>query len=234
MSAKYLIIILVGLFGLIGFLYFKTQQLEKTQALAQQSAFLNQAGVQSPTGKVPVVTVLDHIKGNANAKITLVEYSDFECPSCQQFQPTVKQIMQTYGNNIRWVVRNYPLPQHANAEKEAEAAECAAQTGGNDVYWKYSDAIFTRSYSGGTGYSLSNLVPLAGELGLDKVNFKNCLDSGKFAGLIQTQTNDANAAGAYQLPATFIIDAKGNTKLVGSNQPFAVYKTIIDMDLQNI
>ncbi len=234
MSAKPLVVILVLVVGLIGFLFFKMQTLEKAQALAQQSAYLNQAGVQSPTSKVPTVTVSDHVRGNTNAKITVVEYSDFECPSCQQFQPTVKQIMQTYGNNIRWVVRNYPLPQHVNAEKEAEASECAAEIGGNSVYWKYSDTIYQRSYSGGTGYSLNNLVPLAQELGLNKVKFQDCLNSGKFAGLIQRQTSDANVAGAYQLPATFILDSKGSTKLVGSNQPFVVYKTIIDMDLQNI
>jgi len=231
MSAKYLKITLVLVFGCIGFFWFKIQQLENKHTIAQQTAYLNQAGVQSATGKVPLVTKADHIRGDSQAKITVVEYSDFECPSCQQFQPTIKQLLQTYATTLRWVVRNYPLPQHANAEKEAEAAECAAQLGGNNAYWKYSDTIFARSYSGGTGYSLGNLVPLAGELKQNKAKFQQCLTSGRFAGLIQKQSNDASAAGAYQLPATFIIDGQGNTKLVGSNQPFAVYKTIIDMDL---
>jgi|GEM_PF-1789385 len=234
MTAKVLGIILIIVGGLIGFFYLKTQQLQKAHAFAQQSAYLTQAGVQSATGKVPAVTAEDHIEGNPQAKVTVIEYSDFECPACQQFQPTIKQILHTYGKKIRWVVRNYPLPQHANAKKEAEAAECASRIGGNSMYWKYSNTIFARSYSGGTGYALTNLVPLAKELGINQGKFATCLNSDQFAGLVKTQTNDAIAAGVYELPTTFIIDAKGNTKLVASNQLFAVYKIILDMDLENI
>jgi len=233
-GARSLILILVGLFALIGFLYFKVQSLEKKQAVAAQAAYINQQGTVQQAGKIAPVIQTDHIRGNKNAKITLVEYSDFECPSCQTFQPTIKELLQTYGDKIRFITRNFPLPQHANAEKEAEAAECASALGGDTMYWKYSDAIFTRSYSGGTGYSLTNLEPLAKEFGIDTNKFKTCLDSGKFVGLISGQIKDGQNGGAYQMPATFIIDSGGNTKLVGGDQPFAVYKTIIDMDLENI
>ncbi len=220
---------------LLLFLYMKVQTMDKTQSITLLQAQLQLQGkVQAAAGKIMAISKNDHIKGNLNGKITLVEYTDLECPSCQQFQPTIKQIMQTYGDKIRFVTRNYPLLQHANAEKEAEASECAASLGGNTTYWKYTDIIFRRSYSGGTGFALTKLTPLAAELGIYNTSFQKCLDSGKFVQAIQDQANDAQNAGASALPATFIIDSRGNTKLVSSDQPFDVYKTIIDLDLQTI
>lgn len=118
--------------------------------------------------KVPVVTDKDHTKGNKNADVVMIEYSDFECPFCKQFQPTVKQILDNYKDKILFVYRHYPLPFHANAQKEAEASECASEFGGNDGFWKYAEAIYERTSSNGTGFALSKLDPLALELGISK------------------------------------------------------------------
>lgn len=91
-------------------------------------------------GNLPPVTADEHIFGNPNAPVTIVEYSDYECPFCKQFQPTLKQIVQGSNGNVRWVYRNYPLHQHSF--EKLTAAECIAKLKGNDAYWKYGDSLF--------------------------------------------------------------------------------------------
>jgi protein-disulfide isomerase len=92
------------------------------------------------TGNLPPVTADEHIYGNPDAKVTIVEYSDFECPYCKQFQPTLKKIVDESNGNVRWVYRNYPLHQHSF--EKLLAAECVAKLKGNDAYWKYADLLF--------------------------------------------------------------------------------------------
>ncbi len=91
---------------------------------------------------LPAVSGDDHITGNADARVVLVEYSDYECPFCKQFHPTMKQLMTEYEGDIAWVLRDYPLPFHPNAQKAAEAAECVADIGGTDAFWEFSHAVF--------------------------------------------------------------------------------------------
>ena len=86
-------------------------------------------GAQPAAGKIKPVISSDHIRGNANAKLSLVVYSDFECPFCQRFHPVTKELLKTYGDKIRLVYRHFPLSFHANAQKEAEASECIADLG---------------------------------------------------------------------------------------------------------
>lgn len=91
---------------------------------------------------------VDHIRGNAKASIAIIEYSDFECPFCQRVHPTFKQIISSsYGDKIMWVYRFFPLSFHPHAQKAAEAAQCAYEQGGNDMFWNYADALFTAAQS---------------------------------------------------------------------------------------
>ncbi len=204
----------------------------QTAPQAQAAAPDQQPVAQVPSGKIKPVTDKDHIRGNTDAKITLVEYSDLECPFCKRFHPTMQELMKRYGDKIRWVYRHFPLSFHQNAQKEAEATECVAELGGNDVFWNFVDKIFERTTSNGTGFALDQLGPLATEVGVNQAAFQSCLDSGKYAQLVKNQIADGTAAGVSGTPSTFLIDAKGNTKLIVGAQPIDAFKTEIDKVLK--
>lgn len=181
-----------------------------------------------PAGKVKPVASSDHIRGNAKAKITLVVYTDLECPFCKRFHPTAQELLKKYGDKIRVIYRHYPLPFHQNAQKEAEASECIAELGGNDAFWKYADAIFERTTATGTGFALDKLGPLAAELGVNQVAFQTCLDSGKYEKLVKDSVTDGQTAGVNGTPSTFIIDSKGESQTVVGAQPIEAFQAVID------
>lgn len=100
---------------------------------------------------VPGVTDDDHVRGNRDAKVTLVEYSDFDCPFCTRFHDTTKQILDAYDGEVRLVFRDFPLAQlHPNAPKIAEASECIAAQNGEEAFWSFVDAYFAAKASGAT------------------------------------------------------------------------------------
>ena len=186
----------------------------------------------APLQKPKDITEKDHIRGNKNAKVTLVEYSDFECPFCQRFHPVTQELLKTYGDKIRLVYRHFPLSFHANAQKEAEASECIAELGGNDAFWNYVDAIFERTTANGTGFALDKLGPLAAELGINQAEFQTCLDSNKYEQLVKDQIADGTTAGVSGTPSTFIINSKGESQLIVGAQPTETLKTAIDSSLK--
>ncbi|MBI5731924.1 MAG: thioredoxin domain-containing protein [Candidatus Magasanikbacteria bacterium] len=182
---------------------------------------------RAPTGTVPPVTKADHIRGDKNAALTWVEYSDFECPFCKRFHPTMLQMMQEYKGKIKWVYRHFPLSFHQNAEKEAEVVECANELGGNDAFWKYTDTIFERTASNGTGIALDVLVPMAKEIGLNETKFKNCLDSGKYAAHVAQDENGGSGAGVNGTPGSFLIDKDGKAQSISGAVPYEQIKAAI-------
>jgi len=93
--------------------------------------------------KLTAISEKDHVRGNRSAKIKLVEYSDFECPFCQRFHLTAKQVLDEYGNDVAWVYRHFPLDQlHPKARPTAEASECVYELGGDEAFWKFTDEVF--------------------------------------------------------------------------------------------
>ncbi len=199
-------------------------------AVAQAPTAAPQAA-PAPSGTVQPVSKNDHIRGDQNAKVTLIEYSDLECPYCKQFHPSMTQLMQNYSGKVKWVYRHFPLSFHQNAEKEAEATECANELGGNDKFWAYVDTIFQRTTSNGTGFPADNLVPLAKELGLNEQKFKSCLDSGKYAKHVADDEAGGQAAGVNGTPGTFIISSGGKSQLIPGAVPYEQLKAAVDAAL---
>lgn len=182
----------------------------------------------------PVSVSRDHIRGNPDAEISLIEYSDFECPYCKRFHPIPSQLLEEYGGRVNWVYRHFPLAFHnPGAQKQAEGTECANELGGNDAFWRYSDLIYERTQSNGNGFPLDRLVPLAVEIGLEKGKFQRCLDSGKYAQHVQDDYEEALEVGVSGTPGNILLNNK--TKAVVPRMgaaSLAVLKADVDRLLQ--
>ncbi|MFQ5620919.1 MAG: DsbA family protein [Candidatus Nanoarchaeia archaeon] len=177
--------------------------------------------VPTPNPTIDMKTVVDDgvYKGDKDAPVTIVEFSDFECPFCGRFyRDTLPQITEKYINTgkVRFVYRNFPLSFHPNAQKAAEAAECAED---QDKFWEMHDLLFGKGVSGG----VDTFKQFAVSLGLDTSEFNNCLDSGKHASEVQKDFRDGQAAGISGTPG-FVI----NGKLLSGAQPFAVFQQAIE------
>lgn len=232
-----LVILVIIASYLLGMLTTKVQYLEKngnTSGLTANITPEQVQGAQVTTAPQPTaapvkpITDKDHIRGASDAPIALIVYTDYECPFCKSFHPTMEELMKEYDGKIRWVYRHYPLSFHQNAQKQAEATECIAELGGNDAFWNFSDKLFERTTSNGTGFALDQLGSLAAEVGVDQQAFQTCLDEGKFTKFVQDSIAQGSAAGVSATPATFLIDQKGKSQLLVGAQPLATFKTAID------
>lgn len=173
----------------------------------------------APSGPVkPVDEKVDHIRGKKDAKVTLIEYSDYECPFCLRHEDTLNQLMKAYPNDVRLVYRNYPLSIHPQAQKAAEAAECAGAQG---KFWEMHDEIFKANAAG--SMSVATWKQAAQTLKLDTNKFNNCLDSGEMAARVNQEEQEGAAAGVAGTPGTFV-----NGRLVEGAVPFASFKQIVD------
>lgn len=167
----------------------------------------------TPEVEVAPVTKDDHILGNPNAPIMIVEYSDYDCPFCKNFHETMNKVMAEFGadGQVAWVYRHFPLSQlHPNASKIAEAAECVAELGGNDAFWKFSDLVFgERGRNEPT--NMLKLPEFAVKAGVDETSFTTCLNSGKYTSAIAEDVAAAMETGARGTPYSFLIagDQKG-------------------------
>ncbi len=153
------------------------------------------------------VDAKDHIRGNPNADIVFVEFSDTECPFCKRFHTTMQQIINEYGKSgkVAWVYREYPIVQlHSKAPKEAEALECAAELGGNLKFWEYTDRVFAITPSN-DGLDPAELPRIAVQVGLNEGLFKDCLSSGRYGARVQSDIQDGTAAGANGTPHSVLV-----------------------------
>ncbi len=158
-------------------------------------------------------------RGPASAPVTIVEFSDFECPYCSRAEETVSEVMRVYGDKIRLVYRDLPLPMHANAPKAAEAAHCAGEQG---KYWEMHAKLFANQRA----LDVASLKGYAKALGLDQAKFDKCLDSGAKAPLVEENRKAGTEAGINGTPAFFV-----NGILISGAQPFDAFKEVIDAEL---
>jgi len=172
----------------------------------------------------------DHIYGDPGAQISLIEYSDFECPYCKRFHGTARSLVDAYPGKVNWVYRHFPLRFHnPGAQKQAEASECAHEQGGTEAFWKYTDTIYARTKSGGKGFPLDKLTPLAEEIGLDGVAFKGCLDSGRYAARVKEDLDEGAQAGITGTPGNILLhNETGEVNLLSGAKPLQVFKQEVD------
>lgn len=173
-----------------------------------------------------------YIEGNKDAKITVIEYSDLECPFCiRQFKEgTIKKVHEKYGDKVNSVFKNFRGVPHENAEIEAVAALCAGQVGGAEKYAAYYQSILGRSNGGnGTGFSKDALVPLAKELGLDTKKFGACYDSKATIARFDAETSEGRKLGVQGTPGSVIINNEtGEYELVSGAYPVSEFERVID------
>ena len=175
----------------------------------------------------------DHILGNPNAQVKVIEFSDTECPFCKRFHTTMQQVMNEYGKDgrVAWVYRHLPLDSlHPKARKEAEATECAFKLGGNEKFWAYLDKIFEVTPTN-NGLDLALLPKLASDLGIDKAAFEQCLNSGEFAAAITKSIEEGTKAGAQGTPYSLVVTKSGKKLQINGALPYDSVKQIIDSAL---
>jgi protein-disulfide isomerase len=178
------------------------------------------AADSNPVRRVNVSTDDDPSIGPDNAPVTIIEFSDYQCPYCQVWYKQVyQQLLASYPNQLRFVYRDLPLPGHTEAVPAAEAAECAGAQG---IYWKYHDALFEQKY----GLNRAAYEHYASDLGLDLPAFSACLDSSRFQAEIQADASDAARVGITGTPS-FVV----NGRLLVGALPFSDFKAVIDEEL---
>lgn len=186
----------------------------------------------------------DHILGNPNAQVKIIEYSDPSCPFCKIFDPTMHQIMDQYGpgGKVAWIYRHFPLDKkgtrqdggilHPNAGHEAQAMECVASLGGNDKFWAFEKKFYEITPAvtpdSPDGLDQKKLPDIAKSVGVDPVAFNNCLADGRFKEKVESQYTDGINAGISGTPYVIIIAPSGDKIALAGAQSYASMKKIID------
>ncbi|MFH1145433.1 MAG: DsbA family protein [bacterium] len=184
----------------------------------------NQPEAQLPEEQAPVnakfdIVKSDHWQGTWNAPITMVEFSDFQCPFCSRFAPTITQLLKEYEGKIRFVYKHFPLDSlHAQARPAAIASECAAQQKA-DTFWKFYDSFFANQDKLGQPY----FEQLAKENNLNITKFQSCLVDQKIAAKVEADFQEGSQKGVRGTPGTFI-----NGQLVSGALPYEQFKGLVD------
>lgn len=203
-------IIIAG--GLIAGAIYLTNSQPASKGAKAGVADIAKGAQAAPEVQIAPVTAVDHIQGDsAKAKVTIVEYSDTECPFCKRHHQTLSKIFAEYGKTgeVAWVYRHFPLDFHQKAPKEAEATECASELGGPKAFWDYIGTIYENTPSN-DGLDPAKLPVFAEQVGLDKAAFVKCLESGKYKAKVTEAKNAGLKAGARGTPYTVLMVRDGS------------------------
>lgn len=198
---------------------------------------------QAQTTSVRAIGADDHVLGNPAAPVVIIGYSDTECPYCKEYHKTLHTLVEAYGQsgNVAWVYRHFPITQlHPKAAKEAEALECAGAQGGENMFWKYTDAVYTMTTSNNTldigaynkvasptGSDAGALSTLAKTLGLDVTVFEACLQKDTYATRVSRDSAEAIAIGGTGTPMSVILVGTEQIPVPGA-QTYETLKGLID------
>jgi protein-disulfide isomerase len=217
-------------FGLIALAIFfsGTGAKETATEVNPENAIEEAAGNIGKTGPVRPVDENDHIKGNPNAPIVIVEYSDFDCPFCKNFHETMTRIMETYGadGKVAWVYRHFPLEQlHQNAPLIAQASECVAELGGDEAFWKFADRVFGER---GTNEptDISRLSEFATAAGVGANAYSSCMEDGRTRTAVEEDFADGINAGAKGTPYSLVL-VGGQQGVINGAQQYEYVDTVL-------
>ncbi|ALZ82595.1 protein-disulfide isomerase (plasmid) [Aeromonas hydrophila] len=189
----------------------KLVEQQQKDNISQKYAKFDAAAEQVGDGK--------HIYGDLNARFTLVEFSDIECPYCKRFHDTPKQLVDASKGNVNWQWKHMPLDFHNPAAlKEAVAAECISEQKGNRGFWVFINDMFEQTQGNGAG--VKDLAEVVTGVGADLRVFRECLATGQMDEKVQENIQQAKSLGINGTPATFVVDNKtGKSQLLGGAQP---------------
>lgn len=179
---------------------------------------------------VPDISADDHVLGNPNAPIVIIEYSDYDCPFCKSFHDSMHQVMNKYGSEgkVAWVYRHLPIDsRHPSASYIAAASECVAELGGNDAFWTFTDQVF----NGREINELTDTTKLPGYAefaGVAPADFKECVQSERTAELVSQDYAGGMNAGVTGTPYSFVMVA-GQQLPINGHQTF----DYLDLNIQN-
>ncbi len=182
------------------------------------------------------VSADEHVLGNPDAPVVIVEYSDLECPFCKTFHQTMLRIMDEYGKDgrVAWVYRHFPIDSiHPKARKEAEATECVTGLGGQEKFWQYINRVFEVTPSNNR-LEPEMLSTLAVEVGIEKAAFEACLSSGKYASKVNDDFEDGRKAGITGTPSSLVLVRGGETTPIEGALPYEQVKEFIEAQLGKV
>lgn len=184
------------------------------------------SGQAAPSNEPVKVSVDDDpVKGDDKAPVTIIEFSDYECPFCGRFfRDTLPQITEKYidTGKVKYVFRDFPLSFHPNAKPAANAAECVREQGGDEMYFEYHDVLFTNQ----TALGVDKLKGYAADFDIDQSEFASCVDEGKFNTEVDADFADGQKAGVRGTPGFFV-----NGIPISGAQPYAVFESAIEDEL---
>lgn len=229
-----LLLLTVGLAFAVGVLWQKVSNLEKGKAevagtetqptVAEEAEPVSGKLSDDQAKKLPEVSGRDHLRGNRDAEVFLIEYSDFECPYCASFHETAQQVVDEYDGRVAWVYRHFPLDTiHPQSRLGANAVECATSLGGEDAFWSFTDAIFA---------DLTILEDLEGTAAKMGIDISSCLASKTYESVINSDYDGGLEAGVTGTPGNFVVNKKGEAWLIPGALPFSNLQEVIDEALQ--
>ena len=165
----------------------------------------------------------DHIRGNLSASISVVEFSDFECPFCARLHPTLARIVKE-NNDVKWIYRHFPLSSiHSRALSAARASECIARLGGNDNFWEFTDAAFQNQRRLGNSWYRG----MAASFGIGSEEFENCMDDKSIAQDVKNDLNEATKSGGRGTPFVVVVSPSGRITTFSGALPYDSIANII-------
>lgn len=179
------------------------------------------------------ISTNDHIVGNPGASVVIVEYSDIDCPYCKNFQESMEQVMTDYGpsGNVAWVYRHFPVIEaHPNSAAHAEAAECVASLGGDDLFFRFIDALH-QAAPGDAQFDPKGYAAIITTLGLSLPDFESCVAGSKFEKRVADDFDNALAVGAVGAPFSVILIKGHNPVPVSGYLPYDSLKQVIDASI---